>query len=481
MTTPTTRQWPGLFFDKGGAVINVKHPDFGAKGDGQTDDYEAIRKAMIAAAAASKLHGVPNLPAQKSYPTIVFPAGNYLLKKSLDLAAEEQPYTIPYLRVVGLGNANLIKGSPFSGTAAWRNPDPFQLSFEGLSFLGFPTGLELGESTYNVATATVQLVRTNFFGCTTGLRYGSRSSLLSLDYCKFNDNTKHIDILRCDLIYLNRCYFQKFNPVASTDTAIHVATGRLHIYGGYFTPGPVTTAQNAWIGIYGNVGSEGAHIGLIAHGVRAGGESGGMTFVNYNAAPDTTFPGNAKTRIIIRDSQMEPGQGNNGRPECVVRLWQTPNQIEITGCHWTNARPVDWAAGLAAMVVHTDDTNSPLVYRVENNCDNGDPTPPSPHLPTRTRHYMPTEFEGKANLLGGIRRGTATVPGNANSVTVDLGLPTDATIRAKDISVTPLSSLGNVSSWWVGAIAADHFVIRTNVNPGEQGVNFAWSVDLRRY
>jgi hypothetical protein len=66
-------------------------------------------------------------------------------------------------------------------------------------------------------------------------------------------------------------------------------------------------------------------------------------------------------------------------------------------------------------------------------------------------------------------------------VTVDLGLPTDATIRAKDISVTPLSSLGNVSSWWVGAIAADHFVIRTNVNPGEQGVNFAWSVDLRRY
>ena len=484
MTTPTTRWWPGLFFDAGGAVFNVKHPDFGAMGDGVTDDYKAIRAAIIAARAASDVHGVPGVPAQNSYSTIVFPAGNYVLSQSLDLAAEDPPITTGYLRVVGLGNANLLKGSSFSGTAAWRNPDPFQLSFEGLSFIGFPTGLALGEPMYNQATATVQLVRCNFFGCGTGLVYESRSSLLSLDYCKFNENDRHIEISRCDLMYLNRCYFQKFTPAADTDTAIRVETGRLHIYGGYFTPGPVTTKQNAWIGIHGNVGPDGAHIGLIAHGVRAGGEGGGgMTFVNYHATPDTTFPGNAITRVIIRDSTVEPGQGGYAdRPECVVRLWQAPNHLEITGCSWTNGRPVDWAVGVAATPVHVDDINSPLVYRVENNCDNGWPAIGDP--PTvpgnRTRHYMPPEFEGKANRLGGIRRGTITVPGNSNTVTVDLGL-SDATIRQQDISVTPLSPLGNASSWWIGVVAADHFVIRTNINPGGAGVNFAWSVDLRRY
>ena len=123
MTTPTTRWWPGLFFDKGGAVFNVKHPDFGAKGDGVADDTQAIQDAITAAEAESEAHNVPGAPAQNSYATIVFPPGNYLLQAGLVTS-------IGVLRVVGLGNANLIKVSGFPmtdpPTPAWKMAHPFQ-------------------------------------------------------------------------------------------------------------------------------------------------------------------------------------------------------------------------------------------------------------------------------------------------------------------------------------------------------------------
>jgi hypothetical protein len=161
-----------------------------------------------------------------------------------------------FLRAVGLGSANLIRGSSFPtdpAAAAWKVEHPYQLSFEGLSFIGspnirFPIGLELGHSGYNVAPASVQIVRCNFYKCTVGLKYGSRSSSLSLDYCRFKANQRHIDISRCDLIYLNRCHFNEFYPPdpSSGYVAIAVGTGRvatklLSVVGG----GAMTSAASA--------------------------------------------------------------------------------------------------------------------------------------------------------------------------------------------------------------------------------------------
>jgi hypothetical protein len=57
---------PGYIFDRGAAHFNVKHPDFGAKGDGVTNDTAAIKAAAAAASAAGG-------------GTLFFPEGVYLI------------------------------------------------------------------------------------------------------------------------------------------------------------------------------------------------------------------------------------------------------------------------------------------------------------------------------------------------------------------------------------------------------------------
>ena len=66
--------YAGQFFDKGGSVYNVMHPDFGAKGDGTTDDGSAWNSA------------VTNMPTAGG--TIVVPQGAYVLTTAFSFASK---------------------------------------------------------------------------------------------------------------------------------------------------------------------------------------------------------------------------------------------------------------------------------------------------------------------------------------------------------------------------------------------------------
>jgi hypothetical protein len=104
--------------------------------------------------------------------------------------------------------------------------------------------------------------------------------------------------------------------------------------------------------------------------------------------------------------------------------------LEITGCQWALGRPVEWSVSVPdplpdppppELHLRADAPNTPLIYRVEGNC-----------YDAKTRHWIPAGIEGNANVIGGIRRGTSTIHGNSQAVTVDLGLPLNATIQPQE-------------------------------------------------
>lgn len=91
------------FLDIGGAVFNVKHPDFGATGDGVTDDTAAIQLAIDAVVAAGG--GI-----------VYLPVGVYLVSSSLTIGASGS--TTTGVRLVGAGayNTTILPTSAFASS-----------------------------------------------------------------------------------------------------------------------------------------------------------------------------------------------------------------------------------------------------------------------------------------------------------------------------------------------------------------------------
>lgn len=79
----------GQFFAKSSPWIDIKHPDYGAKGDGVTDDTQAIKDAIAAAGTA------------EDAPPIFIPEGVYIVSSTI---------TVPsYTVLFGVGPSSIVK------------------------------------------------------------------------------------------------------------------------------------------------------------------------------------------------------------------------------------------------------------------------------------------------------------------------------------------------------------------------------------
>ncbi|HTB05603.1 MAG TPA: glycosyl hydrolase family 28-related protein [Bacteroidia bacterium] len=198
---------------------NVK-TDFGAKGDGITDDAPAINAALKTLSNSAK----------DSSLVLYFPAGTYLLKDSLNntggnyqgmnIVGEDPATTIIswggaantsamfnlqgwYLRVSRLtfeGNNNVIRGIFKTGGFSTHN------EFSDLVFKDFKTGIGLDLTGGANGQAENTILRCHFINCSTGI---SSCNWNSLDhwvwYCLFQDCNTAIN--QCD------GYFQIYDNV----------------------------------------------------------------------------------------------------------------------------------------------------------------------------------------------------------------------------------------------------------------------------
>lgn len=151
----------GEIYDKGGAVFNVKHPEFGAKGDDSADDTVAIQAAIDAAAARSSI-GSPTdtiLGAE-----VYVPQGTYNITDELLVPVNTS------VSFRGVGGISMLKWASSttdkailhyqSGIAA--ADQTYGLSVRGLGFdfaaEGAPTGsvgLQLGDAGGVIHSVTV--------------------------------------------------------------------------------------------------------------------------------------------------------------------------------------------------------------------------------------------------------------------------------------------------------------------------------------
>jgi Pectate lyase superfamily protein len=105
---------------------NVK--DYGAKGDGITDDTVAIQKCIIVAERSTQSYH-----AERTYPEVIIPAGTYLLSKTLVISPKKSSRGMG-LQLTGVGKVVLKQKNPDKDIIYVANG--YRHIFENLSFEG---------------------------------------------------------------------------------------------------------------------------------------------------------------------------------------------------------------------------------------------------------------------------------------------------------------------------------------------------------
>lgn len=122
-----------------GSVFNVR--DFGAVGDGVTDDSAAVQSAIAAAGLAGRRYSSVGWDSVASRGTVLFPTGEYLLSATLFLPVDPS-FTPPDL--VGQGSAMLRQVNASADIVFGSNVVVWRAS--GLQFLGGRNQLHIGNN-----------------------------------------------------------------------------------------------------------------------------------------------------------------------------------------------------------------------------------------------------------------------------------------------------------------------------------------------
>ncbi len=190
---PTDATYWALYAQGEGSEYNIK--DFGAVGDGVTDDYDAFVTALSTVGSSG-------------LGTLNFPAGIYLINSTLD-------WTVSDIKWLGHGNVTikcpLVKLIEFTSTC--ENVIYENLTFHSSVVLGAPQPWGMFTSFATVGTP-FGLNNINFFNCEfTAPTGGNAIKLVSQDNTNVHQN---ITFLACDFHDLGRMGVEVQNHIADT-------------------------------------------------------------------------------------------------------------------------------------------------------------------------------------------------------------------------------------------------------------------------
>ncbi len=301
-------------------VENVR--DYGAVGDGVTDDTEAIRAAVQAAAAKRRVPQHPEYGYFLSLTEVYFPSGHYLISDAID---------VNYVRLRGENYAAIEQTDPekdiFVANDAWRQ------IIEGLSFLGGAIQLNLGNANIDTGHVTIRDCHfKNSSGVAVQMRKESRSTFFKVENCIFI-NCEQAIINHCDVAVVRDCWISTSPKMKNK--AVMENYGMLHVENLLGVPrvrrgmegfadewtdlaGTKRMASNQrWVDNYGDVQIRSS---------RLGGEDGGFAAVWNFASFRHKYP-------VVPNSVLIEGTYLYHAQTAAVVLKEIPNVLTIVNCN----------------------------------------------------------------------------------------------------------------------------------------------------
>jgi hypothetical protein len=291
-------------------TVNVK--DFGAKGDGATDDTAAI----VAAAHAARINLSEPSPVGgyfQSGPVLVFPNGKYMISGEIPLNV---------LEVRGQGRAILFQTDQAKRILVCDNV--WRLAIRNLTFSGGKNQIDLR----NVNTDTGQIIvdHCRFYGATGfGVYTDVLSTTVKITDCEFIRCRQTWHNGRSDQAVMRDCWVYSSSE-AQNQAVIEHRGGTLTLENIVGVPDP--RAKNPrWVDNYGSI--------LICRSFRFGGEGGGFTPVHNYAKYSDSLWGKS---IVIEDCLVFANASYSAN--CAVYCYEVPNSIRISNSTLAGAAAV---------------------------------------------------------------------------------------------------------------------------------------------
>ncbi len=300
-------------------VLNVK--DFGAVGDGVTDDTVSLRAVAAAVQLATVRFTPPGGSGEATFPRVIFPAGRYVVSGSINWG--------PYANLVAEGSAS-IEATP--GTEPFWFDGGYMVRLDGLTFIGGSRAVVFRNN--NVNGGRLQLESCRFQGTSgpsiwAGPQGGTYfSDHVTLKNCKWYACTQAL-VSWADVTTMTDAWVQWTESVAASNTScIEVRGGRINLENSMFVP--VFQESNrgcTWLGFWGCDGRN-SGAGIYCRGALFHGEYGGLPVVYMAGVPDLHYPFQGAS-IVFRDSQLSCGQTLRSDTACIQLAGGLPQTITI--------------------------------------------------------------------------------------------------------------------------------------------------------
>jgi len=326
-------------------IVNVL--DFGAKGDGKTDDTAAIQKAMQAAAMTAR-----QPPAGGSYyvtgPVLLFPAGEYIISDEIEILC---------LEIKGVGGASLRQLNDqkniFYSDHAWK------LSVNNLSFINGHDHLHLCQP--NVDAGEIYIEDCSFYNAAgVAVHTDVLSETVKIQDCQFIKCYQSWINLRTDQAVMRDCWIT--NSWDMKDKAVIEHGGqRMTIENLTGVSLVAKGSHQRWID------QNGAD--LTVRACRFGGEGGGFTPIynlrKYIPTGSKAFDASMGVNIIVDDCFVCGGIDQNY--SCAVYCREIPNSVVVQNSVLVNGPALKVAENIDLNNYFVNVSPQRLLFQSQNN------------------------------------------------------------------------------------------------------------------